>query len=103
PLAVLGLVIEGAAAALDLDLAGREVALVVGHVVVGVPEAPLDEREDLQVLGRRGGVLDPQLVNLGGVPLGDEHEQRRADALPLAGDAGVTQAMTALEAVERRL
>ena len=38
------------AVALDLDLAGREVALVVGHVVVGVPQAPLDEREHLQAL-----------------------------------------------------
>src|SRR5205823_14897369 len=46
PLAVLGLVIDRAA--FDLDLTAAEIALVVGHVVVGVPEAELQEREQLQ-------------------------------------------------------
>ena len=43
PLAVLGLVVDHAV--LDLDLAGREVALVVGRVVVGVPQAELDDQK----------------------------------------------------------
>ena len=45
-LAVLGLVVDGRA--VDLDLADAVVALEVGRVVVGVPEAELDEGEELE-------------------------------------------------------
>ncbi len=51
PLAVFGLVVDRAV--LDLDLADREVALVVRLVVLGVPQAELDEAEQRERLGAR--------------------------------------------------
>ena len=45
PLAVFRLVVNGAAD--DFELAGGEVALVVGHVIHGVPEAPFHIGEEL--------------------------------------------------------
>ena len=47
PLAVLGRVVDDAV--LDLDLAGRVVALEVRRVVLGVPEAELDGPEQRAV------------------------------------------------------
>src|SRR5262249_33438578 len=57
--------------------------------------------EDLEGLGRRAGVLEAQLVDLGGVSEGDEHQLRSLDPFALAGDARVPEAMAALERVER--
>ena len=47
PLAVLGLVVDDLV--LDLDLAGVEIALEVGGVVVGFPQAELDRGEDREL------------------------------------------------------
>ncbi len=47
PLAVFGLVVDDPV--LDLDLAGRVVALEVGGVVLGIPQAELDGAEEREL------------------------------------------------------
>ena len=105
-LAVLGLVVDRRpvrAVLLDLDLADRQVALVVGLVVLRVPQAELDEREERDRLRRVGRVGDRDLLDLGG--LAEGHEEQRLDGEPaaLARDARVAQAVARLEVVEVRL
>ena len=55
-LAVLGLVVDHARGRVDLDLAGAEVALEVGRIVLRVPQAELDGGEDRE-LRRLGAVV----------------------------------------------
>jgi hypothetical protein len=102
-LAVLGLVVDRRAVGpvvLDLDLADGEVALVVRLVVLGVPQAELDEREERDRLGLVGRVGERDLLDLGG--LAHRHEEERLDgqAAALARDARVPEAVAALEVVE---
>jgi hypothetical protein len=98
-LAVLGDVEDGAA--LDLDLAGREVALEVGRVVHRVPQAPLDEAEQAD------GPRTLRAVGRDHVPhlqrLAQRHEVRggHLDAALGAADHAVAQAVAALVVVER--
>jgi hypothetical protein len=61
-LAILGLVVDGAA--LDLDFADRVGALVVRHVVQRLEEAELDEREERELLGPLRPVADGDLPDL---------------------------------------
>ena len=99
-LAVFRLVIDRAA--LDLDLAGGEVALEVGRVVLRVPQAELDEAEQRNLLRRVGAV--------GQLDLGDQrvHTARhhrdfhRLKAVLFARDAGIAEAVAALIAIQRR-
>ena len=100
-LAVLGLVVDRAA--LDLDLADREVALVVRLVVRGVPEAELDEREELHALLLLRAVGERDAVDLGVRPERDEVEDLGLEALPPAGDLRVREADAALVEVELAL
>ena len=93
PLAVLGLVVDHAA--VDLDLAGVEVALEVGLVVPGVPQVELHGREQRQ-LGRGltpVGHAQPPDLQVGA----QRHEVQRAglDAVGLRADDGVAHAMAA--------
>ena len=77
PLAVLGLVVDDAV--VDLDLARREVALEVGGVVLGVPQAELDRAEQRQA-GRHGSLVgDPGPPDLELLPERHEVERLRAD------------------------
>ena len=100
-LPVLGLVVDRRA--VDLDLPDREVPLVVRLVVRGLPQAELDEREELDALRRLRGVLQRDPVHLGGRPEGDEVEDLGPDALPLARDLRVREADAALVGVELAL
>ena len=105
-LAVLGLVEHGRpvrAVLLDLDLADRQVALVVGLVVLRVPQAELDEREERDRLRRVGGVGDRDLLDLGGLADGHEEQRLDRDAAALARDARVAEAVPRLEVVQVRL
>ena len=53
----------------------REIALQVAGIVVGVPQAPLDVREDAQGLRRGAVVAQLQDLHLGVLVVGDEHEE----------------------------
>ena len=100
-LAVLGLVVDGAA--LDLDLAGGEVALEVGGVVLGVPQAELHEAVKRHVLGGGGFVGQLHAGHQRVHAAGHEGELLGLQAVLDAGDAGVAQAVAALIAVQLRL
>ena len=93
-LAVLGLVVDGGAD--DLHLADGEVALEVGHVVVGVPQAPLDEGEEGEVLFLIGLIAELDAGDLGGVAQRHHGGLLADQTVALAGDDGVAQAVTAL-------
>ena len=97
-LAILGLVVDGAA--LDLHLAGGKVALEVGGVVLGVPQAELDEAVQGHVLLGGGLVGQLHAGHQGVHAPGHEGELLRRKAVLFAGDAGVAQAVAALIAVQ---
>ena len=99
-LAVFGLVVDRAAE--DLHLAGGEVALEVRAVVLRVPEAPLDERREDELLRLLRLVLEREHLHLRVGAVGDEEEQVGADAVLRAGDLRVAEAVAALVEVERR-
>ena len=99
--AVLGLVVDDAG--LHLHFAGGEVALEVGAVVDGVPQAELHIAEDVQLLHGVGVVLQGQAVQLAGVAFGYEQLLRGGHAVLLALDHGVAQAVAAGVAVQRGL
>ena len=106
PLAVLGLVVDGGAVRrvhLHLDLADREVALVVRLVVEGVPERELDVREERDRLRCVRRVGDRDLLDLGVGVVRDEEQALDADAAALAGDPRVAEAVAGLEVVQLRL
>src|SRR5262249_44266691 len=98
PLAVLRLVIDGAP--VYLDLAGAPIPLVVCRVVIRVPQTELDEREQLDRAGGLCFVPERHLVDLRGVAERDEIDNFRRQAISLAGDLRVAEAMAALEEVE---
>ena len=97
-LLVLGLVVDDGP--LDLDLARGEVALEVLHVGRGVPEAPLEEGEELDLLGLLRGVLERELLNLGMRLQRHEQEDRGNESVLLAGDGRVAHAVAARIGVE---
>jgi hypothetical protein len=101
PLAVFRLVINGAVD--DFDFAGAEVALVVRHVVVGVPQAKFDVRKELDGLRRFAAIGHGHAVHLGRVPQRNEERLLDADALSLAGNLRVAQAVAALVEIELAL
>jgi hypothetical protein len=91
--AILGLVIDDAV--LHLDLAGIEVALKVGGVVLRVPEAKLDVGEDGDARLCGPEIRDCGLPDLKVLVERDEIARVRADALVIGADDRVTQAVTA--------
>ena len=97
-LAVLGLVVDGAAH--DLHFAGGEVALEVGAVVHGVPQAELHVAEHIQRAGGIGLVFQRQAVDLAGVAARDEQLLLGADAVLLTGQDGVAQTVAAAVSVQ---
>src|SRR5690606_27205072 len=97
-LLVLRLVVERAA--VNLHLTRGEVPLEVRHVVLGVPETPLDEREELEALLRGGLVLQGDLMHLAVLPDGHEEQDRGAQAVTRSGDARVAEAVPALVVVQ---
>ena len=92
-LPVFGLVVDGAA--LHLYFAGGKVALEVGAVVHGIPQAKLHIAEYIQRF--RGGcpVRQGQPVDLAGIAPGDKQLLHRRNAVFLAFQDGVAQAMAA--------
>ena len=78
-LPVLGLVIDDTV--LDLDLTDRVVALEVGGVVVGVPEAPLHCAEERQVGGLRTFIGDASAPDLERFAIGYEVGRFGVDAV----------------------
>ncbi len=98
PLAVLGPVVDDAA--VHLHLAGREVALKIGGVVLGVPQAELHRGEDRQRTVNVTQVGQPEPPDLEGLTEGDVVQGLGPDAPVARGDHGVREAMTALVVVE---
>ena len=97
-LAVLGLVVDGAA--LDLDFAGREIALEVGGIVHSIPETELQIAEYSKRFRYITLVGQHQTVDLAVVAY--RHKQRKAcrKAVLFAGNDAVPEAVAALVAVQ---
>ena len=100
-LAVLGLVVDGAAH--HLHLAGGEVALEVGAVVHGIPQAELHIAEHIQRAGGVRLVLQRQAVDLARIAAGHEQLLLGADAVLLTGQDGVAEAVAAAVGIQFRL
>ena len=100
-LAVFGLVVERAA--LDLDLAGRKVALEVGGVIHGVPQAKLHIAEHSKGFRRAAFIRQHQTVDL--AIIADRHKQLKArcQIIFLAGDGGIAQTVAAFVKIQFRL
>jgi hypothetical protein len=92
-LPVLRLVVDDPV--LHLHLAGAEIALEVGGVVPGVPEAELHRREDGEGQGPVALVGHRQLPDFQVRPQRDEVAGLRGDALAGGADNGVAQAVPA--------
>ena len=97
-LTVLGFVVDRAA--LDLDLAGRKIALEVGGIIHGVPQAELYVAEN----GKRFRFLtlvgQHQAVDLAVVTHGDEQLQFGSQAVLFPGQYAVAQAVAALVKIQ---
>ncbi len=98
PLAIFGLVINDLI--LNFDLTDAQVALIVGHVVVGVPQAEFDQREGRQTRRSQPVIGDAQLPDF--EILAQRHEIASASLDPLIGrgNDGVARPMTTGIAVE---
>ena len=101
PLLVFGLVVYGRA--VDLHLAGREIALEILHIGGGVPQTPFLEREEAEAFGTAGEVGQGKLGDLGVDSDGDKEEGARLQSLLAACDDGVIQAVAAFVEIERGL
>ncbi len=99
-LAVLGLVVDHAAA--DLHLADVQVALEVGGVVHRVPQAELHRAVELERLHGVGGVGQRELLHLAALALGYEQKLPGLHAVLLGLEDRVAHAVAALVAVKRR-
>ena len=97
-LTVLGLMVDDAR--LYFHFAGGEVALEVGAVVDGVPQAELHIAEHVQLLCGVCLVLQGQAVQLTGIAFWHEQLLRSADAVLLAFEDGVAQTMATGVAVQ---
>ena len=87
-LAVLGQVVDDAV--LDVDLAGGQVALEVGGIVLGVPQAELDRAEQRQPGRRPAARWSPAPASTSTVsPGGTRYQRLGADPASLAVDDGV--------------
>ena len=93
-LAVLGLVVDDAP--LDLDLADVVIALEVGGVVLRVPQAELDRREDRQIDGFFAVVGEPEPPDLEVRAQRDKIQRLSADAAITRRDGRVRQPVAAL-------
>ena len=100
-LAVLGLVVDHAA--LYLYLTGGVVALEVGAVVHGIPQAELHIAEQVQLLDNGAAVAHCHPVQLTGIPLGDEQLLPGGHTVLFALQNGVAQTMAAAVTVQRGL
>ncbi len=100
-LAVLGLVVDGAAD--DLNLADGEVSLEVGHIIVSIPQTELNKAEELDLLCGVSGVGQGDLVELTGGAHRDHSGLGGSDAALCRGDLGIAKTVTALVAVELSL
>ncbi len=98
-LAVLGLVVDDAV--LDLDLAGVEVALEVGLVVPGVPQAELDAEKIERSAAVSRWLVMRQLPDLQVGVQRHEIERFGLDAVRQRADGRVAQAVAAVVAVQR--
>ena len=100
-LAVLGLVVDDAA--LYLHFTGGVVALEVGAVVHGIPQAELHIAEQIQLLDNGAAVAHCHPVQLTGIPLGDEQLLPGGHAVLFALQNGVAQTVAAAVTVQRGL
>ena len=101
----LGLVVDqgGVVLLFDFDFAGGEVALEVGGVVHGVPQAPFHGCGRVDDHGLVGGVGQVESVDFGVGLEWHERGQLRFDAVAGRFEYGVADALTALVGVERGL
>ena len=97
-LTVLGLVIDGAT--LDLDFASREITLEILHIGSSIPQAPLLEREQFEVLNLVALVGECELLYLGPLFEGNEEQHAGLDTILATSNAGVAHTMTALVEIE---
>jgi len=97
-LAVLGLVVDGAA--LDLDFAGREIALEVGGIVHSIPETELQIAEYSKRFRYITLVGQHQTVDLAVVAYRHKQLQLRGQTVLFAGNDAVPEAVAALIAVQ---
>jgi len=100
-LTILGLMIDRRS--FDFHFTRREVTLEVLHVGSSIPETPLLEREELQLLHFGRLVLQCELLYLSPLLQGHKEEYRGLDTVLTTCDTGVAHAMTALVEVEWRL
>jgi hypothetical protein len=87
-------------APLHLDLAGVQIALVIGHVVVGVPETEFDRGKERKIFPRRTRVPHNDLMYFRIVTHGYETGDFHADAVLFAGNDRVSHAVAALVKVK---
>ena len=97
-LPVLGLMIDDTV--LYLRLGNVQVALIVGAVVYGVPQAPFHQTPDVDVLGFLGFVGQHQIVEFTVFAHGDEEGHPGIQAVLSAVKGGVAHAMAALVTVK---
>jgi hypothetical protein len=100
-LPILGLVVDDPR--LHLHLAGGKVALEVGAVVHGVPQAELHIAEHVKLPGAVAAVGQGQAVQLAGVALGDEQLLPGGHTVLFALHNGVAQTVAAAVTVQRGL
>ena len=100
-LAILRLVINGRT--FNFYFTRREVTLEILHIRCGIPQTPLLEREEFEVLHFVRIILQRQLLHLAPFFQRHEEEHRGLDAVLATRDAGVAHAVTALVEIERCL
>ena len=97
-LPVLGLMIDDTV--LYLRLGNVQVALIVGAVIYGVPQAPFHQTPDVDVLGFLGFVGQHQIVEFTVFAHGDEEGHPSVQTVLSAMKGGVAHAMAALVTVK---
>ncbi len=101
PFPVLGFVVDGVG--LQLYLADGEVALEIGAVVHGVPQAELHIGEQRHRAGRIASVGNGQANEQAVVPLGHQHLLLDGHVIFDAAEDGIAQPVSALVLVQLRL
>ena len=87
----------------DLHFAGREVSLVVGHIVQRVPETEFHIGINLEGLCAVRGVSDGQAVDLTGIVKRNKIEKLRGQSVFGGRKPGVADTVTAFVGVQRSL